>query len=463
MVLRAWSADKWLVCLLLVVSVTIGATPGQAAAQELSGTIRYTGSKGGQVSDSRPILIALQSQIGAKTEVDRQSVTTNGGAFTLHTPVAGQYYLYYLVDVINIRDGSGFPGEPAGIYNRTDGCTFEGDLITVPQSGLDLEFDDSCIFSGIGGTVTYTGGLSGRGIIVQAFTDPNLNTAPAATYIYARNGGYYGIITLDTDVYYLRALLDVNGDGIFEPGEPFAICASPIQAGPDQTGVNIAFGDGGASTCVISPPPVPTPTATSTPPPTTTATPTGTSTSQGTCVGDCGTDGSVTVDEILTMVNIALGTADIEACRAGDKDHSGMITVDEILTAVTNALTSCPGAPIINVAGTWSWNETQIEIISGRCSALWEVKNYTITIIQNGDNLAFMPDACVASGSITGSIEGQSISLSGAIQVCDGGSAQFTISLTVSEDGSALTGTLHQASSYPDYCTGTFGISATKT
>jgi hypothetical protein len=49
----------------------------------------------------------------------------------------------------------------------------------------------------------------------------------------------------------------------------------------------------------------------------------------------------VSVDDLLIMVNIALGTADVDTCRAGDADHDGYITVDEILIAVNNALTNC--------------------------------------------------------------------------------------------------------------------------
>jgi len=51
----------------------------------------------------------------------------------------------------------------------------------------------------------------------------------------------------------------------------------------------------------------------------------------------------VTVDEILTMVNIAFGNTPVTACDAGDANHDGQITVDEILTAVNNALTGCGG------------------------------------------------------------------------------------------------------------------------
>jgi len=49
----------------------------------------------------------------------------------------------------------------------------------------------------------------------------------------------------------------------------------------------------------------------------------------------------VTVDEILTAVNIALGNAPPVECAAADADKDGRITVDEILTGVANALRGC--------------------------------------------------------------------------------------------------------------------------
>src|SRR5512135_306928 len=60
------------------------------------------------------------------------------------------------------------------------------------------------------------------------------------------------------------------------------------------------------------------------------------------CLGDCDNSEKVTVNEILEMVNIALGLDAVPACRAGDANQDGMITVDEILKAVTLALTRCP-------------------------------------------------------------------------------------------------------------------------
>jgi len=60
------------------------------------------------------------------------------------------------------------------------------------------------------------------------------------------------------------------------------------------------------------------------------------------CGGDCGIDGTVTVDELVTMVDIALGNGGLSRCSAGDADQGGTITVDELVTGVNDALNGCP-------------------------------------------------------------------------------------------------------------------------
>ncbi|MBP1686035.1 MAG: hypothetical protein H6Q33_2178 [Deltaproteobacteria bacterium] len=59
------------------------------------------------------------------------------------------------------------------------------------------------------------------------------------------------------------------------------------------------------------------------------------------CIGDCDGNGGVTVYEIITMVNIALGNLPASACAAGDANGDGIITIDEILAALQNALNGC--------------------------------------------------------------------------------------------------------------------------
>jgi hypothetical protein len=59
------------------------------------------------------------------------------------------------------------------------------------------------------------------------------------------------------------------------------------------------------------------------------------------CTGDCNGDGVVTVDELITGVNIALGTASLDTCSVFDSTGDGAVTVDELIGAVNNALTGC--------------------------------------------------------------------------------------------------------------------------
>ena len=80
------------------------------------------------------------------------------------------------------------------------------------------------------------------------------------------------------------------------------------------------------------------------------------------CVGDCDGNGSVGVTQLLVVVNVALGNAELAACTAGDANGDGQITVDEILVAVNNALTGC--SPL-DVSGAWL--EDQLHLTSSTC------------------------------------------------------------------------------------------------
>jgi len=126
------------------------------------------------------------------------------------------------------------------------------------------------------------------------------------------------------------AVLTGVGDGTFTAAELFDVGVGPhgVDTGNlnNSGGIDIATANQDDSTVSVllnngAPGPTPTP---------------GTG-----CVGDCDGNGSVTVDEIVTMVNIALGLADVSSCEAGDPSGDGNVTVDEILTAVNNALNGC--------------------------------------------------------------------------------------------------------------------------
>jgi glucose/arabinose dehydrogenase len=62
------------------------------------------------------------------------------------------------------------------------------------------------------------------------------------------------------------------------------------------------------------------------------------------CPGDCSFDANVTVDELVTVVNIALGDLDVVVCPSADSSCDGRVTVDEIVGSVGGALDGCEGS-----------------------------------------------------------------------------------------------------------------------
>ncbi len=76
------------------------------------------------------------------------------------------------------------------------------------------------------------------------------------------------------------------------------------------------------------------------------ATPTAASVPSGTppsgCIGDCDHNGTVTVDELITGVDIAIGAAPLTVCPTFDCNGTGLVTVNCLVEAVSDALNGCP-------------------------------------------------------------------------------------------------------------------------
>jgi hypothetical protein len=60
------------------------------------------------------------------------------------------------------------------------------------------------------------------------------------------------------------------------------------------------------------------------------------------CPGNCNDDGAVSVDELITVVRIALDLAPVTDCTAADGDGDGRISIGDIVRAVGSALGECP-------------------------------------------------------------------------------------------------------------------------
>jgi hypothetical protein len=87
--------------------------------------------------------------------------------------------------------------------------------------------------------------------------------------------------------------------------------------------------------------PTPTPCVGNCAPPSPTPSPTVTGAQ---CTGDCDGSGDVQINEIITCVNIALGTSPLSACSPCDANGDGQVAINEIITAVNNALNGCPAS-----------------------------------------------------------------------------------------------------------------------
>jgi hypothetical protein len=59
------------------------------------------------------------------------------------------------------------------------------------------------------------------------------------------------------------------------------------------------------------------------------------------CAGDCNGDGSVTVNELITGVNLVLDGASPEACAALDRDGNDEVSIGELIQGVNRALAGC--------------------------------------------------------------------------------------------------------------------------
>lgn len=62
------------------------------------------------------------------------------------------------------------------------------------------------------------------------------------------------------------------------------------------------------------------------------------------CPGDCNGDSKVTISELISAVNIALGSAQVGSCQAADQSGDGKVAINELIGAVNSALNGCPGS-----------------------------------------------------------------------------------------------------------------------
>jgi hypothetical protein len=225
-----------------------------------------------------------------------------------------------------------------GVLPNTDYC-FSGWIKTEDVGHTEQVNDAGANLSVFGcyddlGCHTYAGGLFGDNdwTLIRLGFNSGSNTD---LMLGARVGMFSGVAT---GTAWFDDLELVEGTGACAGGNATPTSV-PATSTPSRTATveltRTPTPTSGTTTPVSTPTSEPTGAVTATPTPVGPGTP---------CVGDCDGSDDVTVDEVLTMVSIALGTATVDTCAAADSNDDGQVTVDEILAAVQNALNGCPPA-----------------------------------------------------------------------------------------------------------------------
>ena len=115
------------------------------------------------------------------------------------------------------------------------------------------------------------------------------------------------------------------------------------------------------------------------------------------CTGDCDGNGSVTVDELLKGVNIALDNVPLTDCPSFDRNGDGAVTVDELLEAVNAALNSCPATPTVTPMATATASPAPTPIFPADYrSTFTEVRDCRFSIEHGGVNIRVLANAVAA-------------------------------------------------------------------
>ncbi len=212
----------------------------------------------------------------------------------------------------------------------------EGPVGGACQDGCSAIYNAGCLDTGVCATFT----ASGTATLTLTATPP-----PTDTPTHTPTATHSTTLTATPTVWGCCAVQELGlceqtdrascGPGIFVPG---GVCS----VSPEIT---VGCAGGYTPTATLSGIPSPTPTSTPRPPATLTPTATRTATAFPTpirCSGDCNGDGRVSINEIITCVNIALGADQLSACAACDANGDGTIEINEIIQAVNNALNGCP-------------------------------------------------------------------------------------------------------------------------
>jgi hypothetical protein len=248
--------------------------------------------------------------------------------------------------------------------------------IKVNQTPTDLSLGDRQAF-------TPSIGTAADGTVAVTYYDFRLNDTgadlktdyfavhchPSAVVSCADSGSWTSEVRLTTASFDMRRAPDAAGffvgdyEGLTTDGSDFLALFSQTLPADSARIFSRRFGPAATPTATTSRPAAPTSTATpaltipgatktasaaarptDTPPPSRTPTSTATqiATLPQSCVGDCNNNGSVTVDELLKGVGIALQNLPVSACPSFE-NAQGKVDIARLIEAVNAALNGCAG------------------------------------------------------------------------------------------------------------------------
>jgi hypothetical protein len=193
---------------------------------------------------------------------------------------------------------------------------------------------------GFSGRIAYTGSAgpigAARPLCICVYRSPDLSSASRlGCLIRQRNDAAYDTGDLADRDYYAVGFVDLIINERLDADEPYVIYDQRMAPPADgingvATGIDFVFGDEHLATPTATAPapesPTPTATAAETPSP------------PPAVAGDCDGDGTVSVNELVLAVGIALDSAPLSSCAAADRDGDGVVRIDELIAALNAAL-----------------------------------------------------------------------------------------------------------------------------
>jgi len=279
---------------------------------------------------SDPVQFPLRSP-----ELDGGGLNTVQFADAMDFTADGRYLAYDALNTFQLLDGTA--SAVWSIY-ALDLQTETTLVLLPPQPGVNFAFPNFSQTSDNFLTFDAVSDATGQSTIVAA----NLNTGELSEIATVDGLGVPGYTGDDAAIVFSQEDARVNTG--------FSLVRQPLASDRISPVGEPALWleDGDAATIyrrgIFVGPPTRTPTIPFVPPtstPTRTIGPTRTLPPPGPCIGDCDSDGAVSIAELIRGVNIALGNRPIGDCRRFDSNDDGTVTINELIQAVRAALAGC--------------------------------------------------------------------------------------------------------------------------